>query len=121
MKRGHVKFSKYTIYSKYVNADMGTSTCNYKISSSASLFETTQPADTHELPSLHHDNKRNVVSVKRLKEGRTHFTSSKKGRIEFVMEPNREQQLIYTLMSSIGALPKQRRNQRGGRGTSASS
>lgn len=41
IKRGNVEFSKYTIYSKYVNAAIGTTSCNYKISSSASLFETT--------------------------------------------------------------------------------
>lgn len=37
MKRGDVEFSKYTIYSKYVNATVSTISCNYKISSSASF------------------------------------------------------------------------------------
>lgn len=48
-----MEFLKYTIYSKYVNASISTTTCNYKISSSASLFATKRPADKRQLPALH--------------------------------------------------------------------
>lgn len=111
-----MEFSKYTIYSKYVNAAMGTTSCNYKISSSASLFEPTQPTDTHELPSLHHDNNRNLLWVRWLKTGKDTLHKQWEGRSGFIMEPNSAQQLIYTIMSPIRALPKQRRNEHGGRG-----
>lgn len=53
-----------------------------KISSSASLFETTQPADEHKLSiTTYHDITQNFASVRRLKQGRTHFKSSEKAEV----------------------------------------
>lgn len=85
IKRGHVEFSKYTIYSKYLNAAIGTTSRTYKISSSASLFETTQPCrHTHAHTSFHHyvmTTKQNFVSGNWLERGRTHFTGSEKAEV----------------------------------------
>lgn len=71
---------------------------------------------THQLPSLRHDNKTEICLRQLAGTGKDTLHREWEGRSEFVMDPNREQQLIYTMMSPTGALPKQRRNQRCGWG-----
>lgn len=110
-----MEFLKYTIYSKYVNASLSTTTCNYKISSSASLVETKPPADTRQLPALRLTTP--GILSRSADWNREGHTSKAVRRQKWIWnEPNSEQQMIYKLTSLNGALSKQRRNQRWGGG-----